>query len=225
MPRPPTPGSTLLAEPPVTLPRGRHALSPEQVRASQRKRLLRAVTDEVGERGYAVTTATSVFQRAGVSSRAFYEHFTDIQGCFLAAYDECVQVTHQALAAVGAERSTTPLERFAALLDAYLQLLGDHPNVARTFLVEIYSAGPAARQRRLEVHEQFARSLEAVLTVGRRRSRRDHVGVVALVDSIVFKVTRAVLADTLHAERRVLHEEILDVTLRLCPWLAPERRR
>jgi AcrR family transcriptional regulator len=215
-----TAADPLLLDSAGALPRGRHALSREQVQASQRRRLLRAVTDEVGEHGYAVTTATRVFQRAGVSSRAFYEQFADVQQCFLAAYDECVRASHAVLTGVDATGAAIPVERFGTLLDAYLRLLAEHPNIARTFLVEIYSAGPAARERPLEVHEQFVRSREAVLTLGRRRSARDRAAVVALVDSIVFRVTRAVLADSLDAERGRLHRELLDVTVRLCPWTA-----
>lgn len=209
----------LLGEDPTALPRGRHALSREEVQGSQRRRLLQAVTDEVGEAGYAVTTATRVFQRAGVSSRAFYEHFTDVHDCFLTAYDECVRTTNRVLAGLEVAGSSAPLARFDSLLGTYLQLLADHPNVARTFLVEIYSAGPAARARRLAVHQQFVDRVYDVLVPNRRRGRHDRVGVEALVDSIVFKVTRAVLGDTLRRDLRQIRREILDVTSRLFPSL------
>lgn len=207
----------LLDGDPTRLPRGRHALSREEVSASQRRRLLHAVTEEVGEFGYSATTATRVFRRAGVSSRAFYEHFADVQDCFLSAYDECVRTTNRVLAEIEVASSSAPVGRFDALLGAYLQLLADHPNVARTFLVEIYSAGPAARARRLAVHQQFVDSVHHVLVPDRRRAGYDRVGVEALVDSIVFKVTRAVLADTLQTDRRSIRREILEVTSRLFP--------
>ena len=208
----------LAGDRPATLPRGRHALSREQVSASQRQRLLQAVTDEVGECGYAVTTATRVFQRAGVSSRAFYEHFADVQECFLTAYDECVRSTHRVLSSVDEDRTDASGHRFDMLLDAYLRLLAEHPNVARTFLVEIYSAGPAARARRLDVHEQFVDSVADVL-LPRRRTRQDRVTVEAFVDAVVFKVTRAVLADTLRRDQPRIRAEILSVANQLFPTL------
>jgi len=213
------PSLLLDADDPIRLPRGRHALSREEVGASQRRRLLQAVTDEVGESGYAVTTATRVFRRAGVSSRAFYQQFTDVQDCFLTAYDECVRTTNRVLADVDARAVASPVERFSALLSAYLELLAEHPNVARTFLVEIYSAGAAARRRRLAVHQQFVDSVAAVLLPSRSPGQADHVAVEALVDSIVFKVTRAVLGNTLAGDRGQIHADILDVLVRLIPAL------
>lgn len=211
------PSLLLTEDDPVRLPRGRHGLSRKEVSASQRLRLLQAVTDEVGEFGYAVTTATRVFQRAGVSSRAFYEHFADVQECFLMAYDECVGVTDRVLSDVAVSEFASPLERFSTLLVAYLELLAKHPNVARTFLVEIYSAGPTARARRLAVHQQFVARVADVLG-------GDRLGVEALVDGIVFKVTRAVLADTLAADIERIRVEILAVTTRLIPSLRHHAR-
>ena len=201
------------------LPRGRHAMTRSEVGASQRARLLRAMTDEVAERGYAATRATGVYQRAGVSSRAFYENFTNVRDCFLAAYDECVRLAQTALGAAGPAARSDPLAGFVRMLDTYLHLLVDHPNIARTFLVEVYSAGSEARQRRLQVHAQFVTGVTAVLAPTRRLHAEDAFALESLVDAIAFRVTRALLDDSLRGDLDRLRDDLVRLTLRVCPWL------
>ena len=70
------------------LPRGRHKLAPDDVRASQRERLVRAMLETVAERGYEATTVPDVVARARVSRNAFYEFFDDKIDCFIAACDD-----------------------------------------------------------------------------------------------------------------------------------------
>ncbi len=207
----------------ATLPRGRHSLGRKEVARVQRGRLLRAMTDEVAVRGYASTTATGVYRRAGVSSRAFYENFTDVHDCFMAAYEECVEVVlHATLRAEGATRQDL-LARLGAMLDAYLGLIASHPNVARTFLVEVYGAGSDALRRRLEVHEQFVSGVLTMLGAARPLTDDERVAVEALVDALTFRVTRHVIADDLD-DPASLREQVLVLARRLFPDLAgPER--
>ena len=73
------------------LPRGRHKLGADQVRASQRERLLRAMVESVAGQGYERTTVPAVVAAARVSRNAFYELFDDKAECFLAACDESGQ--------------------------------------------------------------------------------------------------------------------------------------
>ena len=73
------------------LPRGRHNLAVEEVRASQRERLLRAMVESVADVGYERTTVPAVVAAARVSRNAFYELFDDKADCFLAACDESGQ--------------------------------------------------------------------------------------------------------------------------------------
>src|SRR3954449_6066659 len=84
------------------LPRGRHALPAEEVRASQRERLLAAMLESVGEHGYAATTVPAVVAGARVSRNAFYELFDDKTDCFLALCDELAGQLLDALVALEA---------------------------------------------------------------------------------------------------------------------------
>src|SRR2546428_6728494 len=85
------------------LPRGRHKLAPDDVRASQRERLVRAMLETVAERGYEGTTVPDVVARARVSRNAFYEHFDDKTDCFIAACDEAAPDMLDRLLPLGAE--------------------------------------------------------------------------------------------------------------------------
>ncbi len=53
----------------------------------QRARILHATAEIVAEHGYARTKVKQVTSRAGVSTRAFYEHFGNLQDCFTTLLD------------------------------------------------------------------------------------------------------------------------------------------
>ena len=74
------------------LPRGRHGIPREEVLASQRGRMLVAMTEAVAERGFAKVTVADVIRRAGVSRETFYQHFSDKDDAFLAALDGAAQL-------------------------------------------------------------------------------------------------------------------------------------
>jgi AcrR family transcriptional regulator len=144
------------------LPRGRHAAPREVVAESQRERLLVAMADATAAKGYANVAVADVIERAGVSRRSFYEQFSNKEECFLAAYDAGVdgmlEEISEAEAAVAASAGGL-LAGARAGTEVYLQLLADNPAFARTFLIEVLGAGPAALARRDAVHERFARRM------------------------------------------------------------------
>src|SRR5438067_613553 len=73
------------------LPSGRHRLTREAVKQSQRGRLLFAIAQVVAERGYAAATVADIVDRASVSRSTFYEQFPDKEACFIAAFDYGVE--------------------------------------------------------------------------------------------------------------------------------------
>jgi AcrR family transcriptional regulator len=180
------------------LPRGRHSLSRREVMDSQRRRLLRAMTDEVGEHGYVATSAARVYGRARVSSRAFYEQFTDKEDCFLAAYE--AGVTHfidQVMRTGTADGSDDAVAQLEQLLERYLLSLHDDPHFARAFLVEIYAVGPRALRRRAAVQQRFVQLVTATVEsmLGSvPLSDHDRFAVETLVGGVTFLVTARVAA-------------------------------
>src|SRR3954464_3487417 len=146
------------------LPRGRHSLTREQVETSQRERLLLAMCEAVAERGYVATSVADVIARARVSRETFYRYFADKQACFHAAHDRGVEIP---LAQMGdAPRPGTEAalrERLDRATARYLEVLAAHPAIARTFLVEVYAAGPESLRRRVEVQDAFVDVIAGML--------------------------------------------------------------
>lgn len=152
------------------LPRGPHALSREEVAQSQRERLFIAMIESVAERGYAQTSVADVLTRSGVSRATFYELFTGKDDCFRAAYEKAAGQMAAALASglhgmlnEPAQASDDPLVRLERILGLYLDMLASQPAMARTFLVEVYAAGPLAIRQRQASLEAFIDLVALVL--------------------------------------------------------------
>jgi AcrR family transcriptional regulator len=140
------------------LPRGPHNLTRDDVLSSQRERMTGAMAATVAAKGYAATTVGDVVAGAGVSRKTFYEHFRDKEECFLAAFDAGVD---DLLAAIVAAEGDGPgwQAMLRARVRAYLSTLASHPDFARAFLIEVFTAGPRALERRSEVHGRFEQLL------------------------------------------------------------------
>jgi AcrR family transcriptional regulator len=195
---------------PARLPRGRHGLSREEVVGSQRRRLLRAMADAVADKGYADTSVADVIARAGVSRETFYEQFSSKQDCFLDTFDAAGEILLGRLAGTTQAEDGTPDERFAGLLRAYLAALESEPSYARTFLVEVYAAGPEALRRRMQLQERFTAALVELFDARAAHERVACELLVAAVGAMV--TTRIALGEgaTLHE----LEEPILDLVRR-----------
>jgi AcrR family transcriptional regulator len=102
-----------------------------------------AVIDRVGWKGVRVRSLAAT---AGVSTSTFYRHFVDADDCLASTYDEVMlSVIHGA-----AERQRDASNWRDALCVAVASCLGSlsqDPQAARLALVEIFGAGPNARQR------------------------------------------------------------------------------
>jgi len=129
------------------LPRGRHRLSAEFVRAHQRERLLRAVSELCATQGYDATTITHIVREAGVSQRAFRKHFASKQECFLAAYRTLLAGLEERLDEACAGISPW-WDRVAAGLKALLEDLACRPSMAHTLFVDVLFAGDEAKRLR-----------------------------------------------------------------------------
>ena len=147
-------------DPPI-LARGRHAPPPEVRLPLQRERLLRAAAEEFAEHGYGNTGSESISRRAGMSKATFYEHFANKEECITALFDRGFEVVAQAMAQAAREAGQIdPADRVRAGTRAFLRALGEHPEYARTLLVEIIAAGPTAAARRDQTMQTFAEVLD-----------------------------------------------------------------
>jgi AcrR family transcriptional regulator len=144
--------------PPAELPRGPHSLSREQVAGNQRQRLMAAMIDAVGEQGYAKTTVAHVIAGAGVSRKAFYQHFPNKQACLLETYDAlALELVELVTAAYLRERETPASARSG--IGALFEWAIENPSALRLVLMEVGSTGPAGIERR----ERLLGDFEALL--------------------------------------------------------------
>jgi AcrR family transcriptional regulator len=135
------------------LPRGRHKLSADTVRASQRERVLRAMIECVGEEGWADTTVPDVVARARVSRNSFYEHFVDKTACFLAALDEAAQELLDAMIELASEADWITMLRRG--MSSYLSFWRERPALCRAYFVELPFVGPRGLEQREHNFGQF----------------------------------------------------------------------
>jgi AcrR family transcriptional regulator len=132
--------------------------------------MLGAMAGAVASKGYANTTVADVVAGAGVSRKTFYEQFRDKEECFLAAFDAGVDLLLDTiLAAQPADDDTTWLALMRARARAYLETLASEPSFARTFLLEVFAAGPRALERRAEVLRRFAQLFRDLHEEARRQ--------------------------------------------------------
>jgi AcrR family transcriptional regulator len=138
------------------LPSGRHRLSREAVRRSQRGRLLLAIVQVVAAKGYGPSTVGDIVERARVSRSTFYEQFTDKEECFIAAFDLSVD---DVLARMGEAWESATMRDWRAHvrsdITTYLTALAAAPDFACAMHVEVLAAGPAALERRAQVFARF----------------------------------------------------------------------
>lgn len=143
------------------LPRGPHTLSREQVQASQRQRLLDAVLDVVGERGYAAATVADITAAAGVSRTTFYEQFRNKLDAFLTAYDEFGAAF---LADVADTPATSPAYTLAAAGERLVAWGRRRPQACRAFLLEIHAVGAEGLEHRDRTMDLAVEQFERVAT-------------------------------------------------------------
>lgn len=154
------------------LPRGRGSLPPDEVLAAQRRRILRAITAAVAERGYANVRIADVADRARVSKQSFYELFADKPECFLAAHAEGVEILLARLAEwASGDAGRDSLSQLNGGVRAYFRMAGEEPEFARCMLVELQAIGPAGLEARLAVHRQIAVLLGGWHRDARKRTR------------------------------------------------------
>ena len=137
------------------LPHGRHGLPPEFVAHNQRQRLIASLTALVGEVGYSGATIGGVTAGAGVSSRTFYKYFETVEECYLAAFDQAVEVMKPAVVEAY-ESEEDWVEALRAGLDALLAGFSAEPDMARLLTAEPFVAGPQAALRHRELIESLA---------------------------------------------------------------------
>jgi AcrR family transcriptional regulator len=170
-------------------PSGVRKLPAELIKAIQRERLIMAMLKAVAELGYLGTNVQDVIDRAGVSRPTFYEHFSNKEDCFLAAFDTSAERLLKKVDAAVRKGGDVWRDRVRYGLEALLRLAAREPEVARAMVVEARSASAAAVTRRVELMDEFARCLEhqaRELLPGPAQSPVTASGVVGGVEALLY---------------------------------------
>jgi AcrR family transcriptional regulator len=180
----------LLANSSGKFPSGVRRLPSELIRAIQRERLIVAMLNAAAELGYLETNVQDVIDRAGVSRPTFYEHFSNKEDCFLAAFDtSAARLRKKVRSAVG-RGGDVWRDRVRCGLEALLSFAGREPDTARTLIVEARAASEAAVRRRVELLDDFARCLDEeaqeLLPAPPPRPAVTAAGIVGGVESLLY---------------------------------------
>jgi AcrR family transcriptional regulator len=152
--------ATGTAAPTKRLPPGRHGLSRQEVRESQRQRLLSAAADVLLEQGYGAITVTAVAAAAGVSTATLYKRFDGLWDCLLAAYEAgadrlCEEIALSDSAAGGDDGGGS------AAIARGLKLLASEPTLANLLLTSPPTNALALGAARMRLAERLAALLRS----------------------------------------------------------------
>ncbi|HEV3070974.1 MAG TPA: TetR/AcrR family transcriptional regulator [Solirubrobacteraceae bacterium] len=154
-----TRGPTPFRSYPGKLPRGPHSLTREQVAANQRMRVGMAMLEAIGEKGYVATTVSDVVGRAGVSRKAFYQHFANKEECFLATYDAIAREGRRRVARAFSDAEGHP-DRMETGIRAVFEAAVENPDALRLAITEITAVGAAGIERRERAIGEYGQLLQ-----------------------------------------------------------------
>lgn len=180
----------LLANSSGKFPSGVRKLPSDLIRAVQRERLIIAMLSAAADLGYLETNVQDVIDRAGVSRPTFYEHFSNKEDCFLAAFDTSAERLRKKIDAASRKGGSIWRDRVRFGLEALLRFAMREPNTARMMVVEARAASATAVRRRVELMDHFAECLDSQareLLPGRAsHSHLTASGIVGGVESLLY---------------------------------------
>jgi AcrR family transcriptional regulator len=180
----------LLANSSGKFPAGVRKLPSDLIRAIQRERLIVAMLNAVADLGYLGTNVQDVIDRAGVSRPTFYEHFSNKEDCFLAAFDTSAERLRKKVDTAARKGGEVWRDRIRYSLEALLRFASREPDTARTIVVEARAASSTAVRRRVELMDHFARCLQSqareLLPEGRPQADLTASGIVGGVESLLY---------------------------------------
>jgi AcrR family transcriptional regulator len=142
-------------------PAGVRKLPPDLVSAVQRERLIAAMLRSASELGYRETNVQDVIERAGVSRPTFYEHFSNKEDCFLAAFDATAERLRDNVAVAADKGGDNLRDRLRFGLETLLHFAASEPEAARTLIVEARAASADAALRRDALLDHFAGCIDS----------------------------------------------------------------
>jgi AcrR family transcriptional regulator len=152
----------------VKLESGPASVTRSNAHVDQRRRILRAVGELVGEHGYGDVTVELIVKRARVSFKTFYKHYPSKEECLLdlceRAFDSSERTIRERLES---EPAPWP-EQVVVALRTLFDLIVSDPLLARAVIVESPTVGAAIAER----YEQASKALVPLFRAGRELNPR-----------------------------------------------------
>jgi AcrR family transcriptional regulator len=209
------------------LPRGPSGMQREQVARNQQARLYGGMIESVARRGYHATTVADITALAGVSRRAFYEHFDDKEACLLATHNSIVgHASKGVIAACSSQRGWA--NRLHAACKSIFEEVLERPKNAHLVLIDSLGIRPGAGERMQLVNLVFERLLHVALGAQTSDSHLPCLSPRAIVGGVRHAVFERV-REHREPELYTLADDVLDwiesyrlprrarLVLRLCP--------
>ncbi len=177
---------TILPQPKAR--RGYAGRSAEQLQQERRQRLLDTGLQLFATQGYTMTPTEQICRLAKVTTRHFYEQFTDKEALLITIYDQQIQDTFNqvSMALIGSELPL--LERVWQGLEVFLNAQLDDPRRARLTTIEFLGVSRATEARRQSVIRQFTQLIEMYFSVlqqqGHAPRQPYHILAVAMVGTM-----------------------------------------
>jgi AcrR family transcriptional regulator len=144
------------------LPRGPHDLTPDEVEADQRARLVDAMIALVRDKGYAATTVGDLIAHAGVSRKTFYTHFDDRHDLLLATFDQIAPAMFDEVRAA-IELKGGPTRQLEALMRNLCRIGATSPGVIALSAIDIAALNPIGLERRDRLMSEYGQLVEQCL--------------------------------------------------------------
>lgn len=182
---------------------------PQARHAERRARIVAVARASFGTVGYHRTAIEDLCARAGVGTRAFYEHFASKEELMRTVYDDVVGALAAAALAAMTAAPIQPEPRIRAGLDAMMRHVAADDHAARIQLVECIGVSPAMELHRRSVLHDFAALIagqsEELAAAGALPRPITPLRAMALVGA-----TNELLTDWILASRRPARTPIVD---------------
>lgn len=142
--------------------RGQSASAETDVASDRRNRLIDAMVELAGERGYANASVTALSARAGVSRKVFYECFPARRDLLLDAFDAVVPSAFERVRE-SAERPPARMQPIDGLTGELCRLAERSRGTLALATIEIAAANPSGLHRRYDLMSDYGRIVEQCL--------------------------------------------------------------
>ncbi|MCF8587124.1 TetR/AcrR family transcriptional regulator [Gordonia liuliyuniae] len=157
----------------MTETRSYRGRSIDERRTERRERFLDAALTLFGTTGYAATAVPAVCKAAGLSSRQFYELFSDREDLLRALYDrvqdESTAAVSEALDAALSTSGITVEEVLDAGIRAFVEYYASSTERTRVSFVEVVGVSPRFEDHRHARRGEWTTLLDSVTTLGHER--------------------------------------------------------